>query len=139
MAAVTHESMPPLNKTTALGFSVNSPPLALSFAFCPCPSDSPHRRVPDKLVQLQSQPHRQAIGQNPLAQLPRAHSWPRTFCVVHDRREDHLMNALGPAMPRGEVARKLVVAAAGEDEIDFIPPGHHVHSGRVHRISRTLI
>src|SRR5207302_1454382 len=114
MAAVTHESMPPLNKTTALGFSVNSRPLALSFTFCPCPSDSPHRRVPDKLVQLQSQPHRQAIGQNPLAQLPRAHSRPRTFWAVHARREDHLMTALGLPVLRGEVARKVVVAAAGE-------------------------
>ena len=59
MAAVTHESMPPLSRTTALDFSAMLRPCIQNV------SDALRRRIPDEFVQLQPQPHRQPVGQNP--------------------------------------------------------------------------
>src|SRR2546425_12784012 len=49
------------------------------------------------------------------------------------------MDALGQAMPRGEVARKLVVAAAGDDELDFILAVDRVEIGWIEGICLTRI
>src|SRR5271166_1573354 len=91
IAVHTHESIPPLNSTTAfrpsfISFSPSLscfrvglyllsllPYLITSFTSS---SNSLSSRIPNKLMQLQSQSHRQPIRQNPLHQRARLQTLP---------------------------------------------------------------
>src|SRR5438445_7976965 len=96
MAAVTHESIPPLSSTTALRASFIA-------------SDAPHRRIPNELVELQSQPHEQSAFQNPFGEHTRAHALPFPSRVLKYRSEQYLPNAGVQPMLARELARDLVV------------------------------
>src|SRR5271165_566390 len=94
IAVHTHESIPPLNSTTAfrpsfISFSPSLscfrvglylvsllPYLITSFTSFTSSSNSLSSRIPNKLMQLQSQSHRQPIRQNPLHQRARLQTLP---------------------------------------------------------------
>src|SRR6266545_7469864 len=84
MAAVTHESMPPLNSTTARRASPGSGRTAGGRV-----SDPTHVGGPDVLVDLELESDRKTIGEDPLDQEPRLQN------SVH-RRQKH-------AAPPGEI------------------------------------
>src|SRR5260370_42131082 len=108
IAVHTQESIPPLNRTTAFRESfiksfVNSraPEFlhsslrnhcalsvsALSFFFFTRESNTLGRRVPDELVQLQTQPHRQAVTQNPFREHSRLEPRPLPLRIFEYRRK----------------------------------------------------
>src|SRR5215831_11419649 len=93
IAVVTQESMPPLSNTTAFGFC--SPAI---------PALNPlRRRIPDELVKLQPQAHRERVGQDPLGQFTGAQSGPRSGRVRKYGRVQHLSHAFSKAVPGGEI------------------------------------
>src|SRR5216683_8332483 len=49
------------------------------------------RRVPDELVQLQTQPHRQAVTQNPFHEHARLEPGPLPLRIFEHRREQYLL------------------------------------------------
>src|SRR5262245_41028382 len=94
--------MPPLSSTTAFRPSV------ISYALFPC-SYSPCRRFPHKLMQLQSEPHRQSVLENPFHEFSRFQTLPLAFRIVKHRRKQHLPHSADqPMLPR-ELPRKLII------------------------------
>src|SRR5579863_2953158 len=72
--------------------------------------DSLCRRVPDEFVQLQTQPHRQSVRQNPFHQRARLQAFPLAFGIGERRRKQHLLHAIRQRMFARKIARKFIVA-----------------------------
>src|SRR5579863_2464344 len=112
MAAVTHESIPPLTRTTALGLSV--------ILSQPLTSHAVRGWMPNEFVQLQSEPHGQAVSQNPLGKKPRIKPVPGPIRVRKDRREQHLADAPDQFVRGREIFGEFVIPAASDDEFNFV-------------------
>ena len=103
MAAVTHESIPPLTRTTALDFSAmlrRSPRIQT-----PCVG-----RVPDEFVQLQTETHGQPVGQNPFRKQPRIQPVPCAIGIGKHRRKQDLPHAARQFVLGGEIPGEFVIA-----------------------------
>src|SRR6267154_1516930 len=112
MAAVTQESIPPLNKTTALGFLLII--LGVKFLFTlRCNSGlrslyAAGGRMPYEFMQLWTEPHGQAVSQNPFRNVPGTHPRPDSLRIGVHGGKYHLMSALGEAVLPHKVPRKFV-------------------------------
>src|SRR6266446_4271441 len=131
MAVLTQESIPPLRSTTAFLTSLMflpartrrsavSFPLFISLLLYFSISNTFRRRIPDKFVQLQSQPHRQTIGKDPFGQHARLQTLPFPFRVFKHRREQNLLHAPRQSMLQREVARKFIIAPCRKHEFHFV-------------------
>src|SRR5215472_18765497 len=88
-------------------------------------SHSLRRRLPDELVDLQSQPDVESVLQDPLRQRPRIELAVgrialRARILEKSRREDYAMDLAFQLMLAREVAGELVVGAVSENELDLI-------------------
>src|SRR5207245_5834601 len=122
MAVLTQESIPPLSSTTAFLVSLIFLFFFLlrSYLFTSSFLNSLRRRIPNKLVQLQSQPHRQAVRQDPFCQLARLQPRPFSLWIFKHRRQQNLSYALCQSMLSREFAREFVIPPRGEHEFHFI-------------------
>src|SRR6266550_3846226 len=93
IAAAVYESSPPLSRTTAL--------------------DSTRIRIPDVLVQLELDAHRQAVGEHPLGQRARIHD-------AMNRRQMDRRRTQRQVVPRDRLARVLVVRAIPYDKLHLV-------------------
>src|SRR5258708_29534237 len=100
MAVATQESMPPLRSTTAcLGaLSMNITLVIYSAVRGSCSHllllNTLGSRIPDKLVQLQSKPHRQFVRENPFDQSALLQSLPLPLRVVKYGGKKHRAHSL---------------------------------------------
>src|SRR6267378_1790158 len=143
IAVLTQESIPPLKSTTALResffkslFNSTAPAFGILLCEISAPSASPRClflsffftrksnalgcRVPNELVQLQSQPHRQSVSQYPLHQHARLEARPLPLRIFEHRREQNLFHPPRQAVLRRKLARKLIIAPRGQHELHFI-------------------
>ncbi len=72
------------------------------------------------LCSCKAQPHRQAIGQNPFREQARAQFRPGSLGVGKNGRKQHLPHAAREVVLRDKFAGELVIAAAGDHELDFV-------------------
>src|ERR1700736_3126767 len=107
MAAVTQESIPPLRSTTAClcapsclcVWSISIIRLVIYSAVRDCLLLNTFRgRIPYEFVELQSQPHRQAVCKNPFHQRPRLQPLPFSFRTLKDRRKKRRARTLRELM-----------------------------------------
>src|SRR2546429_2005055 len=63
------------------------------------------RRVPHELVQLQPQPHGQAVRQNPFHEHARLEAGPLPLRIFEHRRKQDLFHSLCQAVLRGKATR----------------------------------
>src|SRR5690606_23413199 len=108
MASTTAESMPPDTRTTAF-FTCDS------IASMGVPGSAPGLVVPEDLVQLHLEAHRQAVGDDPVGQLARGQ-------LRLAGREQHVAARMD-RMLRHHPARPLVVFAAADDELHLVVRG----------------
>src|SRR5262252_1534382 len=115
IAVVTQESIPPLSSTTARLESLIFSSLEVTcWAHYGVTSlfrliHAFRRWIPNKLVQLQSQPHRQAIRQDPFRQLARLEPGPFSLWIFkHGRKENFSYTPCQRVLLR-EFARKFVI------------------------------
>src|SRR5437899_3701409 len=127
IAVLTHESIPPLKSTTAFRepfirsfiipeaaeFPLRSlrnlcalcvSALSFSFPFSCASSNALGRRVPNKFVQLQPEPHRQSIRQNPFHKDARLEARPFPLRIFRHRREQNLFHPPRQPMLRRKIA-----------------------------------
>src|SRR5258706_3700198 len=81
-------------------------------------------RLPDELMDLQSDPDRQTVGQHPFHELARIDkdivgSTARGILAKRGRKDDR-GHSLHQPMPLREVAGKLIVGTIGKHELDFV-------------------
>src|SRR5215467_2311594 len=118
MAVPTQESIPPLNNTTAFRESLIFTSFSLLLYFVS--SNALRRWVPNKLVQLQSQPHCQTIRQDPFRQL----AWfePRPFALwvfKHGRKQNLSHTPRQPVFAR-EFACEFVIPSRRKHEFRLV-------------------
>src|SRR5882724_13545763 len=119
--------MPPLRRTTAraeeesvmLHSTITKSTINIS-ALNPL-----HRRVPNKLVQLQSQPRRNIVGDHPLSQFLRIEQAMRTIpragrIFTKRRRKQNRIHPFRKLVPPREFARKVIVGAAAQNKLDLV-------------------
>src|SRR5579863_1378955 len=82
--------------------------------------DSLCRRVPDEFVQLQPQPHRQAVRQNPFHQRARLQAFPLAIGIGERRRKQHLLDALRERVFAREITRKFIIAPRRQYKFNFV-------------------
>src|SRR5690606_37333053 len=108
MARTTAESMPPETRATAFFMGT----ALCGVAHCRAASGSaPRLVVPEDLVQLHLEAHRQAVGDDPVGQVARLQ-------LALGGREQHVA-ACGQAVLGDHVARPLVVGTAAQPELDL--------------------
>src|SRR5580700_6097533 len=108
--------MPPLRRTTAREWFVVD---------IENYSDPLHRRVPDELVQLQTESGRYVIGEHPLGQFLGVKQTVRTVAgagrVFAKRRgKKDSVHVFRQMMFASEPVGKVVVGAAAQDKLDFV-------------------
>src|SRR2546428_11269999 len=104
MAKATHESMPPLSRTTARWVSPGFPCMAGVRV-----SDPSHVGGPDVLVDLELEADRQVIGQDPFGQPARVED------TVHGRQQNTA--PVGQTVTRDHLPGPVVVGPVGDDEL----------------------
>src|SRR5260370_37108739 len=132
IAVLTQESIPPLKSTTAFRESlikslINSEAaefllcslrnlcvlcvsaLSFPFPFSCASSNALGSGIPDKLVQLQPEPHRHTVSQNPFHQHARLEARPLPFRIFENWREQHLFYAPRQAVLRCKITRKFII------------------------------
>src|SRR5947208_2407941 len=112
MAVLTQESIPPLSSTTAFLVSLIfcfSLYFVTSWLFASLFLNSLRRRIPNKLVQLQSQPYRQAVRQDPLRQLARLQPRPFSPWIFKHRRKQNFSYTSHESVLSREFAREFVI------------------------------
>src|SRR5437660_12627199 len=92
-------------------------PLRYFFTF-PVPffyasSNSLGRRIPNKFVQLQPQPYRQTVGNNPFHEHARLEPRPLPVRDFKHRRKQNVPYASRKAMLQDKIAHEFVLAAHG--------------------------
>src|ERR1700687_1979377 len=92
------------------------------------------RRVPDELVQLQTQPHRQTVSQNPFHEHARLEARPLPLWIFEHRRKQYLFHPLRQAVLQRQVARKFIIAPRGKHELHFIVFGQPLEIPHLERI-----
>src|SRR5438132_8200865 len=121
IAVLTQESIPPLKSTTAFRetfistlatdrvpvFSYSSlRPLCLCVTSCFSrgSSNSLGSRVPNKFVELQPEPHRQSVRENPFHEHARLEARPLPLRILEHRRKQNLFHTLGQPALQSEIA-----------------------------------
>src|ERR1700680_310011 len=114
-------------RTTSRGSSVIAFPL---LSLCLCDSVvrdlyALHRRVPDELMNLQTQASLKVVRQHPLRQLPRIEQTVRAVSrtnrvLAEGRRKQHRGYPANQMVTRYKVARKLIVGPVAQHEFDLV-------------------
>src|SRR5881628_3234839 len=107
MATATHESMPPLSRTTARWVSPGFGSMDGVRV-----SDAAHVGGPDVLVDLELQTDRQAIGQDPFRQPARVED------AVHGRQQHAA--PVGETMTRDDLPGPVVIGPVAHDEFHIV-------------------
>src|ERR1700676_996498 len=96
--------------------------------------DSLGRRIPHKLVQLQSQPHRQTIRKNPPHKRARLKSLPFPRRIIKPRQKQTLPHAFRQPMLRRKLPRKLIIPPRRKHKLHFVLRVQHLKIPYLERV-----